>query len=309
VKALYRVALPERVQIDEESRLRLVQAVVFNDFGEVVAAGKAPEVAEAAFVRGVYAVQHLARTAWPAEVNGTQELWADEGSLAVFRAPEVVDLGNGTRLVFRGWRGGGQNATVALRVDGPLELLPVYARQYRVAVRPPLAADAEWADQGAAVSVRAPAVINETADVRHVFDRWVVNGRVNATLRDNAVQLAVREPLDVAYTVKRQYRITFSTRFGQAPPPTWVDEGTAPAAQPAPAEVWWPAPPIRWVFKGWRGPGGAVYVYGPGVWEAEWEPDPLPPAAAAGAVGGGIALLWLRRRRKIQKILAEVETT
>lgn len=309
VRALYRVVLPEYVQIDGGSRWRLVQAVVFNDFGEVVAAGKAPEVAEAAFVRGVYAVQHLVKTAWPAEVNGTQELWADEGSLAVFKAPEAADLGNGTRLVFMGWRDGGRNGTVALRVEGPLELLPTYARQYRVAVKPPLAASAEWADAGAAVAVRAPLVVNETADVRHVFDRWVVNGRVNDTLRGNAVQLVVREPLNVAYTTRRQYRISFATRFGQAPPPMWVDEGSAPAVQPAPADVWWPAPPIRWVFKGWRGPGGAAYVYGPGVWEAEWELDPLPPAAVAAGVGSAAALLWLHRRRKARKILAELEFT
>jgi len=309
VRALYRVELPDYVQIDAGSRWRLVQAVVFNDFGEVTAAGKAPEVAEAAFVRGIYVVQHLVKTAWPAEVNGTQALWADEGSLAVFKAPEAVDLGNNTRLVFRGWRGGGQNSTAALRVDGPLELLPTYEKQYRVAVRPPLAASAEWAERGAVVVVRAPAIINESADVRHVFDKWVVNGRINATLRVNEVQLVVREPLNVTYTTRRQYRITFATRFGQAPPPTWVDEGSAPAAQPTPADVWWPAPPIRWVFKEWRGPGGAVYVYGPGLWEAVWEPDPLLPASAAAGVGGVVALFWLRKRRKMQKILAELEVT
>jgi hypothetical protein len=309
VKALYRVVLPEHVQIDAGSRWRLVQAAVFNDFGEVIAVGKAPEVAEAAFVRGIYALQHLVKTAWPAEVNGTQELWADEGAVAVFKAPEAVDLKNGTRLVFRGWRGGMQNGTVVLKVDGPLELLPVYVRQYRVAVKPPLSSSAEWADRGAAVVVRAPTIINETADVRHVFDRWVVNGRVNDTLRGNAVQLVVREPLNITYTARRQYRISFATRFGQAPPPMWVDEGSAPAALPTPAEVWWPAPPIRWVFKEWRGPGGAAYVYGPGLWEAQWELDPLPLAAVAGIVSGAFAVFWLRRRRKMQKILAEVETT
>jgi hypothetical protein len=309
VRALYRVALPKHVQIDAGSRWRLVQAVVFNDFGEVVAVGKAPEVAEAAFVRGAYVVQYLVRTAWPAEVNGTQALWADEGSLVVFKAPETVDLGNGTRLVFRGWRDGGQNNTVALRIDGPLELLPTYAKQYRVAVKPPLAASAEWADRGAAVVVRAPTVINETADVRYVFDKWVVNGRVNATLRGNVIQLVVREPLNITYTARRQYRITFTTRFGQAPPPMWADEGSVPAAQPTPADVWWPAPPIRWVFKGWRGPGGAAYVYGPGLWEAEWELDPLPLTSAAAAIGGAATLLWLRKRKKIQKILADLEVT
>jgi hypothetical protein len=309
VKALYRTVLPEYVQIDAGSRWRLVQAVVFNDFGEVIAAGKAPEVAEAAFVRGIYVVQYLAKTAWPAEVNGTQALWADEGSLVVFKAPEAVDFGNGTRLVFRGWRGGGQNNTIALRIDSPLEFLPTYAKQYRITVRPPLTTSAEWADRGAAVVVRAPQVVNETADVRYVFDKWVVNGRVNATLRGDAIQLVVREPLNVTYTARRQYRVTFATRFGQAPPPMWVDEGSAPAVQPTPADVWWPVPPVRWVFKRWVGPGGAAYVYGPGVWEAQWELDPLPPAVAAGAAAGAVAVLWLRRKRKIQKILAEVETS
>jgi len=307
VKAVYKVALPEYVQIDAESRWRLVQATVFNDFGEVVAVGKTPEVVEASFIKGIYVVQYLAKTAWPAEVNGTQTLWADEGTVVVFKAPEAVDLKNNTRLVFKGWRGGEQNNTVAIRIDSPLEFLPIYAKQYRVAVRPPLTSDAEWADRGAAVAVRAPQVLNETADVRYLFDRWVINGRINTTLRDNMVQLIVKEPLNVTYVVKRQYRITFTNRFGQAPPPMWVDEGTAPAVQPTPAEVWWPAPPIRWVFKRWVGPGGAVYVYGPGVWEAEWELDLLPLATTAAGISGVAALLWLRKRKKLQKILAEVE--
>ncbi len=309
VKALYRVVLSEYVQIDAGSRWRLVQAVVFNDFGEVVAVGRTLEVAEAAFVKGIYVFQYLVKTAWPAEVNGTQALWADEGSLVVFKAPEVVDFGNGTRLAFRGWRGGWQNDTIALRVDGPLELLPTYAKQYRITVKPPLTASAEWAERGAVVAVRAPPVINETADVRYVFDKWAINGRVNATLRGNAIQLTVKEPLNVTYAARRQYRITFATRFGQAPPPMWADEGSAPAALPTPADVWWPAPPIRWVFKGWRGPGGAAYVYGPGVWEAVWELDPLPLATMATGIGGAVVLLWLRRKKKMQKVFAELEVT
>jgi len=309
VKAVYRVELPEYVQIDEGSRWRLVQAMVFNDFGEVVATGKAPEVTEAAYARGIYVMQYLAKTSWPAEVNETQTLWADEDTVVVFKAPEVVDFGNGTRLVFRGWRNGEQNNTVMLKANGPVELQPVYVKQYRVAVKPPLTSSAEWVDKGSVVVVSAPQVVNETADVRYIFDKWVVNGRVNATLKGGTIQLVVREPLNITYTTKRQYKISFATRFGQAPPPMWVDEGSTPTAQPMPADVWWPAPPVHWVFKRWVGPGGTAYVYGPGVWEARWELDPLPLAAVAGAIGGVIAVIWLRRRRKIQKLLAEVETS
>jgi hypothetical protein len=309
VKAVYKVLLPEYVQIDAASRWRLVQAAVFNDFGEVVAVGKAPEVAEAAFVRGIYVVQYLAKTAWPAEVNGTQALWADEGLLVAFKAPEVVDFGNGTRLMFRGWKDGERNNTVMFRADRPLELQPVYVRQYKITMKPPLSSSAEWAEANAVVVVKAPQVVNETADVRYLFDKWVVNGYINATLRSNIIQLVVKGPLNITYTTKRQFRITFATKFGQAPPPMWVDEGSAPAAQPTPADVWWPAPPMRWVFKRWVGPGGTAYVYGPGVWEAEWELDLLPLITAAAGIGGAAVFLWLRRRRKVQKILAEVETT
>jgi hypothetical protein len=242
-------------------------------------------------------------------VNGSQALWADEGAVVVFKAPETVDFGNGTRLAFRRWKSGEQNSTVVLKADGPLELHPIYVKQYRVTVRPPLTSSAEWTDRDAVVVVRAPQVVNETADVRYVFDKWVVNGRVNATLRGDIIQLVVREPLNITYVTRRQYKISFITNFGQAPPPMWVDEGSTPMALPMPTEVWWPAPPVHWVFKRWAGPGGIAYVYGPGVWEAKWELDPLPLVAVAGTVGGAVAVLWLRRKRKMRKILAEVETS
>jgi hypothetical protein len=309
VKAVYRVELPEYVQIDAGSRWRLVQVMVFNDFGEVIATGKAPEVTEAAYVRGIYVIQYLAKTAWPAEVNGTQALWADEGAVVVFKAPETVDFGNGTRLAFRGWRDGERDNMVVLKADGPLELQPVYVKQYRITAKPPLTSSADWADRDAMVNIRAPQVMNETADVRYIFDKWVINGRVNATLNGDTIQLVVKEPLNITYATKRQYKISFTTNFGQAPLPMWVDEGSAPTALPTPTETWWPVPPVHWVFKRWVGPGGATYVYGPGVWQAQWELDPLLLVVVAGAVGGVVAVLWLRRRRKMQKILAEVETT
>jgi len=81
-----------------------------------------------------------------APVNRT-ELWAPRG--AVLRFPDVIDLGNGTRLLQPGVR--------ELRVEGPAELRVQYARrQYYVRVRGVIEWEG-WADAGAAVRLNATA--------------------------------------------------------------------------------------------------------------------------------------------------------
>jgi len=61
-----------------------------------------------------------------------ESVWADKGSTVKIRPEkDVVDLGNGTRLVFKGFDG--YNGTEIV-VDKPLTLKPVWEKQYRVRI-------------------------------------------------------------------------------------------------------------------------------------------------------------------------------
>jgi hypothetical protein len=93
----------------------------------------------------------------------------------------------------------------------------------------------------------------------------------------------------------------------------WIDEGGTAAAVPTPTDVWSP-PPLHWVFAGWRDVAtGVVYSYpampvvtGPATYEAVWSLDPLPLVAIGGAAAGAVFLIWFLRRRRLQRLMAEV---
>ena len=318
VSALYRAELPPAVSIDDGNRLRLNNVVVFDAFGNPVASGVAPVVSVyPANLLGSYVRQVKVSTAWPATVNGSQVLWADLGSKVVFNASDYA-FPNGTRLAFRLWKELNERSrVVVLTADRPISLTPIYAVEYRVWVKPPAYVaeppNATWAEKGSVVLVAAPPVIESAGNMRVVLDRWAINGVVNASLTGPRVAVRVTTPLNITFTTKRQYLVAFTSRYGSAPPSMWIDEGATAAAVPTPTDVWSP-PPLRWVFAGWRDVAtGVVYSYpsmpvvtGHATYEAVWSLDPLPLAAIGGAAAGAVFLVWFLRRRRLQRLVAEV---
>ncbi|RFA97152.1 WD40 repeat domain-containing protein [Pyrobaculum aerophilum] len=320
VKALYRVELPQYVQLNATHRLRLQNVLVFDQFGNPVASGTAPVVSTyPVIVKGIYVPQVLVSTAYPASVNGSISLWADLGSVVVFEGRDV-EYRNGTRLVFIKWREiDSEERTVVLTADKPLRLTPVYEVQYRVWVRRPAYVaeppNATWVARGLSVKVAAPQVFREEGNARVVLSGWVVNGELREDLKGSVVSIKVDKPLNISYTTAREYLITLSTRFGSVPSVLWVREGDVINVAPVPGDVWWPVPPIRWVFTGWRDLNtGVVYqrqvqlpvAYGPMTLEAVWAIDPIPLVLIAGAAAGAVALIWFLRRRRLARLMAEV---
>ena len=85
-------------------------------------------VSEGELVGKLWKKQYLVEVDSPHPFEGVG--WFDEGSKTSPRTPSgYVDLGNGTRLVFKGFEG--HNATEVV-VDRPLKLKPVWERSYRV---------------------------------------------------------------------------------------------------------------------------------------------------------------------------------
>jgi len=322
IKAIYRVELPRYVQLNATARLRLDLVVVFDGAGNVVASGPAPEVSTyPVSAQGVYVPQALVSTSWPATVNGSTQLWADVGSTVVFKAPEFYDFRNGTRLAFVGWAGleftPEERALEVVRaVQGPLSLRPKYVVQYRVWVAPPAYVanppNATWVERGVNVTVSIPTPIESRGNVRTVLAQWVVNGRPAGSR--TPLVLRVDKPLNITYTAKRQYLVYFTSAYGQVPPQMWVDEGGVAGVVPTPMDVWSP-PPLHWVFAGWRDKAtGTVYNYpqmpvvvASTTFEAVWSLDPIPLVAVGGGAAGAAFLVWFIRRRRLARLVAEVE--
>jgi len=84
----------------------------------------------------VWVKEHFVRVV--AELEGRRDLcsegWVSEGSVLSLSAdrcrPGEEGLGPFVRVVFREWRGFGQSRNVTLRVDGPVEVVAVYGRDY-----------------------------------------------------------------------------------------------------------------------------------------------------------------------------------
>ncbi|MCY0890832.1 MAG: hypothetical protein OWQ51_07625 [Pyrobaculum arsenaticum] len=316
VKAVYRVEAPAVVS-EGDYGINLVDAVVYDAFGNIVDVGRSPKFsAYPVNVVARYKPSYLMSTSAWATVNGTSKTYAEYMTKAVFRAEPVVDLRNGTRYVFVKWAEIEDTNTVLVEtVTGPLRRTPVYVRQHRVVVAPPAQVEGNitWVDAGKTIRITIPSVISEQAGVRVAFKNWVINGVPNATARSTTLTIRVDRPLNITYQTKKQYQVSLTTRYGSAPPTMWVDEGNALGVVPTPADVWSP-PPLRFVFAGWRDVATGVvynypqmpYVYGPATYEAVWSLDPLPLVAIGGAAGVAVFLVWFLRRRRLRMMMAEI---
>lgn len=85
-------------------------------------------------------------------VNST-ETWVDEGATVYISSPQVVDLGNGTRLVKL--TAGGRPVPLALTVTSPIAMEVEYTRRYRVVVKDINTTRELWIDAGASYAPNA----------------------------------------------------------------------------------------------------------------------------------------------------------
>ncbi|MFB6491450.1 MAG: hypothetical protein TU35_009525 [Thermoproteus sp. AZ2] len=249
-------------------------------------------------VSAVYKTYYLVQTSPPAAVNGTTQLWAPEGSTVEFTAPVMVDLGNGTRLVFRGWSSG-QAGNFTVVVAGPMYITPVYTVEYLVSIEAPNNSTEVWADAGSAVVLKAPGLIGLNNGTRLVFEGWSINGKpVNST----AVAVRVTGPIAAVAQYAREYLVEFYSEYGQPQPASaWAAEGQPIYATVSPELVW--AGYAFYSFAGWEGPDGQLYQPPvpamPGRFTAVWAIDMPYTAALYGSIAAiiiGVAL-YIKRRR------------
>ncbi len=140
-------------------------------------------------------------------VGSVSELWAEEGEEIELRAEDVIDLGNRTRLSFRGWEGDvvSSSADVVVKVERPLTALAKYAVQYAVEVRSevPALGRVSWADAGSVLRLSVPSVLVDGESTRYLFVGW--SGDVSS--EDHEVEAQVDRPLIAVANWVRQHRV------------------------------------------------------------------------------------------------------
>jgi len=136
-----------------------------------------------------------------------RELWTEEGGEVELRAEEVIDLGNRTRLSFRGWEGdlSSGSARVVVRVERPLTVFARYALQYAVEVRSdfPALGGVRWADAGSVLRLSVPSVFDRGEGTRFLFLGW--SGDVGSG--NPEVEVLVDRPLIAVANWVRQHRV------------------------------------------------------------------------------------------------------
>jgi len=123
-----------------------------------------------------YTLQYLVRIYLP---NGTETLWADNGSIV--QLPRVVSLTQGVRFVSTG--------ELSYRVTGPAAVRPTYVEEFQVDIN----GQTQWVPKGAEIRLYQQVPFYETA-------RW--QGTVSAA---NGQTVTVESPLTEAISISPNY--------------------------------------------------------------------------------------------------------
>jgi hypothetical protein len=285
VEALYRAEAPSSIPTGPGAELRLVSISPSGPVSTPVP------------ISAVYRAYYWVETAPPAQVNGTAQLWAPNGSTLVFTAPATANFGNGTRLVFKGW-GNGQTNNFTAIVTGPMHITPIYTAEYLVSVEVPDNVTEVWEPAGSAVVIKAPGVISLSNGTRLIFEGWSINGKaVNST----TAIVRVSGPTSALAQYRREHLVRFYSQYGQPQPASaWAAAGQPIYASVQPELVW---RYVFWRFDGWMGPDGRLYQPPvpamPGQYIAVWSLDILHTAALYGLAMAAIAsAAWYIKRRR-----------
>ena len=204
--------------------------------------------------------------------------WYDEGAFLRVSVQSLVDYGNGTRRVLKGWLVNGEFVAahlVNITVEEPITLETVWELQYLVTVSSPYSTveGGGWYPKGA----KAVISVNETVvslapESRVVFMGW--SGDVESS--EPVVEVVVNSPINVEALWSVEYVVEVVTEYGEANVTSgWYREGTLLVIAVRP-EVVYLADDIRVVFKGWlvngtyTEPPLKVEVSGPLTIEAVW---------------------------------------
>lgn len=132
-------------------------------------------------------------------------VWVDLGAtVSLSVVDHKVELGQDTRLVFRGWSGVGQSSlSFSVLVSQPTELTAVFKRQYYLQVRSQFGEPVGegWYDEGEEVRFHVSSPQYTSPGERCVFDSWSGDYRGDKPTGE----LILNRPSKVSAQWKRQY--------------------------------------------------------------------------------------------------------
>ena len=140
--------------------------------------------------------------------------WYPEGAeVFIGVVDEVVDLGNKTRMVLKGWTGtfDFKNATARIVVNQPLQFRAIWTKEYLVEVSSEYTGSFEkWVPMGQLFKVKLnTTIILEDNGTRRIFNYWIVKDRI---VENNVFEVVVWEPLFIKAIWKTQYKVVLETR-------------------------------------------------------------------------------------------------
>ncbi|MEM4404604.1 MAG: LamG domain-containing protein [Nitrososphaerota archaeon] len=159
--------------------------------------------------------QYLLKVVDPLNLLSVEE-WIDENGVVVKEAPRDVLVGEGVRMVFRGWEGSftSSERRIQLSMDSPKYLKPVWKKQFYVEVLPgyerALVYGGGWYDGGATATIAAMKEVDSGIfGVKYVFEGWFVNDRIISS--DAETKLSVNSPTTLLAKYRPDYTILLAT--------------------------------------------------------------------------------------------------
>ncbi len=151
----------------------------------------------------------------------------EAGATVVIKMEEIIDYGNGTRSVLEDLKiiGNGDAievvpGTYIVRVDGVLDILPVYSTYYRVVVEDPTGSEEYWVRKGSIFEEKARETITLSTNIRLRFRGW--EGEIQSNTP--SLSLSIEKPVRVRAVYTREYKIEIEGPLGTKE--LWLEEDT-----------------------------------------------------------------------------------
>ena len=140
--------------------------------------------------------------------------WYPEGAkMFIGVIDEIVDLGNKTRVVLKGWTGtfNIEGATAWIIVTQPFQLQAVWIKEYLVEVSSEYTESfKKWVPAGQFLKLKLnTTTILEDNGTRRVFAYWIVKDRI---VENSVLEVKIEEPLFIKAVWKTQYEVILNAR-------------------------------------------------------------------------------------------------
>lgn len=180
--------------------------------------------------------------------------WYRTGSTAtVSISPMIIDLGNGTRFVFKKWMGKiiSENSTIVFRVEEPVVLLASWETQYCVSVKSehgsPQGSGWYEADSIVGISI-SETLVDHGNGTRRIFEGWFEDGTMISA--EQTFHLTVDRPISIVAKWETEHRVDVSSEIGITTGSGWYREGATATVSITPTIIergFF----TKYVFEGW----------------------------------------------------------